>query len=157
MKDLRFTGGVAINATIRIDAINIENGSQVTVLETYGLNDRRPEQVDEVAEQALSNFLKVNHTLQEFIDVAEEYNLELVISNSDGSDEKVLRGELFTFTINPTPSDAVVTINSEVQTSIEVTTGTEVEYSVSKEGYTTQTDTVTVTADTTLEITLVVE
>lgn len=64
----------------------------------------------------------------------------------------------YTFTINPTPSTAVVTLTADGYTqdgnSITVASGTDVSYSVSATGYTAQSDTVTVLADTSLDITL---
>lgn len=64
----------------------------------------------------------------------------------------------YTFTINPTPSDATVqlTINGTTytQSSIEVIGGTTVSWSVSKAGYTTQTGSVVITEDTTQSVVL---
>ena len=44
----------------------------------------------------------------------------------------------YTFTIVPTPADATVTINGEERSSITVDAGTTIEWSVSKEDYTSQ-------------------
>ncbi len=60
----------------------------------------------------------------------------------------------YTFAINATPSDATVVINDEVRTSIEVASGTTVSWSVSKEGYVTQSGSQVVTTNTTKEIVL---
>ena len=61
-------------------------------------------------------------------------------------------------TINPTPSDATVTLTAtdytQANNSISVLESTEVTYTVSKDGYETQTGTVTVTDNQTLDITL---
>ena len=58
-------------------------------------------------------------------------------------------------TINPTPSDAVVTINSESVKTKDIRKGTSAEWSVSKAGYTTQTGTIShIYDDTILNITL---
>lgn len=62
-----------------------------------------------------------------------------------------------TLTINPTPSDATVTINSEAKNTVTVPYGANVEYSVAAEGYLTQSGTVELTEDTTLDIELVKE
>ena len=62
-----------------------------------------------------------------------------------------------TLTINPTPSDATVTINSEAKNTVTVPYGDTVEYSVAAEGYLTQSGTVELTEDTTLDIELVKE
>lgn len=62
----------------------------------------------------------------------------------------------YTLTINPTPSDATVTFNkgTVVGKTCTVVAGTSVTYTVSKSGYTTQTGTVTVNSDQTVNVTL---
>ena len=62
----------------------------------------------------------------------------------------------YTFTIVPTPADATVMINGEVRSSITADYGTSITWEVSKEGYTTQSNTETLTGDTTRNITLTV-
>ena len=62
----------------------------------------------------------------------------------------------YTFTIVATPADATVTINGEVRSSITADYGTSITWEVSKEGYATQSDTETLTGDTTRNITLTV-
>lgn len=63
-----------------------------------------------------------------------------------------------TFTISPTPNDATVVLTAQGYTqtgnSIIVLYGTSVDYTVSKTGYVTQSNSVTVTSDTTLPIAL---
>lgn len=59
-----------------------------------------------------------------------------------------------TFTINPTPTDSVVTINGEIRTSITLPLDSEVSWSVSAEGYITQSGIHTLTGDYTLDVTL---
>ena len=67
-------------------------------------------------------------------------------------DNKVL------ITINPTPADATVTFNvpgyTQSGNSIEVPTGMNVEYSVSKQYHVTVSDTILATTDTTIPVTL---
>jgi hypothetical protein len=64
----------------------------------------------------------------------------------------------YTFTISPTPSTAIVTLTADGYeqsgNAIIVPNNTEVSYTVSATGYTTQTGTYTVTADYTMSITL---
>ena len=60
-------------------------------------------------------------------------------------------------TINPTPADAVVTINGKAQKTITVDYGTEVSYSVAKTGYVSKSGTETVTATKTLTVVLEVQ
>lgn len=60
----------------------------------------------------------------------------------------------FTLEIKPTPEDSLVVINGEESTSITETYGTNIEYSVSKEGYQTKTDTVSLTKDMVIEVEL---
>ena len=57
-------------------------------------------------------------------------------------------------TINPTPADAVVTINGKTQKTITVDYGTEVSYSVAKIGYDTKSAKITLVEDTNLDIEL---
>lgn len=59
------------------------------------------------------------------------------------------------FTIKPTPADAVVTINSANRQTIVVTAGSLVTWSVSKEGFTSQSGNQIITEDTVKDITLV--
>lgn len=70
------------------------------------------------------------------------------------SDERV-------FTINPTPSNATVVLSADgytqVGNSIVVSPGTVVSYSVSKTGYITQSDTVTVNSNQTIQVSLTLE
>ena len=60
----------------------------------------------------------------------------------------------YTFSIVATPADATVMINGEVRNSITADYGTSITWEVSKEGYTTQSNTETLTGDTTRNITL---
>ena len=60
----------------------------------------------------------------------------------------------YTFSIVATPADATVMINGEVRSSITADYGTSIAWEVSKEGYTTQSNTETLTGDTTRNITL---
>lgn len=70
----------------------------------------------------------------------------------------VYSGVLFsyTLTINPTPADATVTFSTGTVSgnSCTVADGTSVTYTVSKTGYASETATVTVTADQTINVTL---
>lgn len=61
----------------------------------------------------------------------------------------------YTFTINPTPSNATVKLNGQVTKSITVYEGTTVNWEVSADGYTTQSGTVTVTSDLIENVSLV--
>lgn len=60
----------------------------------------------------------------------------------------------FTFTINPTPSDAIVTLNNEERNIITVKYGTVVNWEVSLEDYSSQNGYLTVNEDTVLDIVL---
>lgn len=62
---------------------------------------------------------------------------------------------LYTFTINPTPSNATVKINNQTTKSVTVASGTNISWSVSASGYTTQSGTLTLTANTTKNVKLV--
>ena len=63
----------------------------------------------------------------------------------------------YTFTITPTPNDAIVTINGVQRTSFTAAYGTTISWSVSKTGYVTQSNTFTLEGDSTLPVTLVLE
>ena len=65
--------------------------------------------------------------------------------------------EQHTFAIVPTPADATITINGQTRSSITADYGTTITWSVSKEHYVTQSNTTTLTADTTLPVSLVLE
>lgn len=62
-----------------------------------------------------------------------------------------------TLTINPTPANAVVLINGEAQASVTVPYGETAEYSITKEGYLTQSGSVEMTEDKTIDVELVAE
>lgn len=62
--------------------------------------------------------------------------------------------ESFTLTIEATPSDAVVKLNGEVKNSVTVTSGSKVNYEVSRTGYQTKSGSETVTETKSLPITL---
>lgn len=79
--------------------------------------------------------------------------------NNDHTETITLVKKRFTVTVNPTPDDATVTLTSTGETqdgnAIEVDYGSDVSYSVAKEGYTTVTDDVTnVTENKTIAVTL---
>lgn len=60
----------------------------------------------------------------------------------------------YTLTINPTPSDATVTINGEVTNSVTVNEGTILNWEVSDEGYITQSSSITMVEDVTINVEL---
>lgn len=62
----------------------------------------------------------------------------------------------YTFTINPTPSDAIVIINGVPTNSVEITMGSTVEWSVSKNGYRTQSGSIVVTQNHIFDVILTV-
>lgn len=62
--------------------------------------------------------------------------------------------EKVTLTIVPTPTDAIVKIDNAIATSVKVEKNKPVSYEVSKTGYITKSDTVTLTEDKTIEVTL---
>jgi hypothetical protein len=61
---------------------------------------------------------------------------------------------VYTFTINATPVDAIVTINGTQQSSITAEEGSSIVWSVSKTGYTTQTGSLTLNSDVTETVNL---
>ena len=73
----------------------------------------------------------------------------------DHTENVTLVANQYTFTIVPTPADAYVEINGEPRTSITTAYGTSISWEVSKSGYVTQSNTETLTGDTTRNVTLV--
>lgn len=67
---------------------------------------------------------------------------------------KVTTSEQVTITINPTPAEATVILNDTEQKSVEVLKGSEVTYSVSAEGYETETKTIIADQTKTVDVTL---
>lgn len=78
---------------------------------------------------------------------------EAVIKDTTRAIELVIKQ--FTFTITPTPEDATVTINDVVQSSLTANYGTAITWSVTKDGFTAQNGSLTLTEDKTLPVTLV--
>lgn len=74
---------------------------------------------------------------------------------TDDTTKTVTLVQNFTFTINPTPSNATVTINGATRKTITAAKGTAITWSVSASGYVTQSGSLTLTANTTKNITLV--
>lgn len=72
----------------------------------------------------------------------------------DTSIEVSLELKSYTFTVSPTPTNAVVIINGEERTSITAVHGTEIEWSVSADNYVSQNGTAVLTKDTTLPVAL---
>ena len=69
-------------------------------------------------------------------------------------DKPIVPVEKVTLTIKATPADAIVKIDNAIATSAEVEKNKPVSYEVSKTGYITKSDTVTLTEDKTIEVTL---
>ena len=76
------------------------------------------------------------------------------IADNDGIYDIILEVAKHTFTINPTPADAIVTINGQQTKSITVDYGTEISYSVSCNGYYTQTGSTVLVSDDTINVIL---
>lgn len=74
---------------------------------------------------------------------------------TDDTTKTVTLVQNFTFTINPTPSNATVTINGATRKTITAAKGTAITWSVSASGYVTQSGSLTLTANTTKNVTLV--
>lgn len=63
----------------------------------------------------------------------------------------------YTFTINPTPADATVVINGEEQKTVRLVTGSNIEWTVSAAGYKDKTGSLTLTANTRIDVVLEAE
>lgn len=86
-----------------------------------------------------------HYTTQEF---------DIVVSE-DHIYEVTLVADKMTFTITPTPSDAVVVINGKTISTITVDYNTPIEWTVSRVGYVSQNGSLTLVEDTVLPVTLV--
>ena len=85
-----------------------------------------------------------HYTTQEF---------DIVVSE-DHIYEVTLVADKITFTITPTPSDAVVVINGKTVSNITVDYNTSIEWSVSRVGYISKSGNLSLTEDTVLPVTL---
>jgi hypothetical protein len=85
MKDIKFSGGALTSGvTFRVDSIS--GHGNLTVMETYGLNDRKPQVIDTEAEKGLlGHFAKLPGTFDAFIKFAKDNGLELTISETNGN------------------------------------------------------------------------
>ncbi len=63
----------------------------------------------------------------------------------------------YTFTINPTPENATVTINGEIRSSLTAEENTQIEWRVEADGYEAQSGNLILTEDATLEVVLLAE
>ena len=62
-----------------------------------------------------------------------------------------------TFTVNPTPSDATVTINGSIQNSVKVNFGSTVTWKVERTGYQTKEGSQVVNSDSTIDVSLEIQ
>lgn len=79
---------------------------------------------------------------------------DIQVRGTGGILESVLV-ERVAFTIKPTPTDATVTVNNANRSTVVVAKGSTVSWSVSKTGYTPQSGSQVVSADTVKDVTLV--
>ena len=79
----------------------------------------------------------------------------LVLTGDVSMDVVLSQTAQYTFTITPHPSDATVFINGQQRSSITVSEGTPIEWSVSKTNYITQTGSFTLSADYSIDVYLV--
>ena len=79
---------------------------------------------------------------------------DIQVRGTGGVLESVLV-ERVAFTIKPTPTDAAVTVNNANRPAVIVAKGSTVSWSVSKTGYTPQSGSQAVSADTVKDVTLV--
>lgn len=100
-------------------------------------------------------FKNTSHSIMIGKDPIEKMGGEEKVTFSMYGDNIPVDTRYFTFTINPTPSNATVTINGDITNTITVKEGSEISYSVSAEGYITDSDTLIVDSNITLDIVLV--
>lgn len=78
-----------------------------------------------------------------------------IVVTEDHIYEITLVADKMTFTITPTPSDAIVVINGKTVSTVTVDYNTPIEWTVSRVGYVSQNGNLTLVEDTVLPITLV--
>ena len=125
-----------ISATSKISKTGVDSGDTVditfTLVTNFSSNDG-----DEIVKSTVSYMLQGKRRYFYFI-----------IKYVDNVDT------MYNFTINPTPSNATVTINGQNTNSLSIKEGTEVNYTVTLSGYESKTGTFTITEDTVMDITL---
>jgi phosphotransferase system HPr-like phosphotransfer protein len=124
---------MALDAVIKIDGVIVDTGSSVTV--SLDANEEYAYEIS--AEGYVTQSGTINLTS----------NTSLNIALIPTSDE-------YTFTISPTPVDATVMINEVEQSNITAISGTQITWSVSKDGYTTQSGSLILSKTSTLNVTL---
>lgn len=93
MKDLIFLKDNAQVARFRVDAIPAGSTGNLTVLETYLLDDRDPVALNTTDKVGLAeDFKKLPHTYKAFVDFAVDNNLTLVMADSTGKTPTIISG-----------------------------------------------------------------
>lgn len=95
MKDLTFSGGdLEAPATLRVDLVS-DNSDNTTLLETYGLNDRQPNQdnIQTEAGKGLMRFLKIEHNIRDFVSFAVDNGLSLTVRSTSNNETELLVNE----------------------------------------------------------------
>ena len=129
---------VSENHTIQV----VTNPSDATVT----MNDVAGNtQVFTTGERVHIKVEREHYTSQEF---------DIVVSE-DHIYEVTLVADKMTFTITPTPSDSIVVTNGKTVSTVTVDYNTPIEWSVSRVGYVSQNDSLTLVEDTVLPVTLV--
>ena len=92
MKDLIFFKDNVKLATFRVDSISSSNTGNITVLETYSLDDRDSAALDADTKGLAENFKKLAHTFESFITFAEDNGLSLVAADTNGRNISLVSG-----------------------------------------------------------------
>lgn len=103
------------------------------------------------AEQTFTKGTEINITVSREHYITQSFKVTVT---EDMILEVVLVGEDTTFTITPVPVDSIVTINGLIRESAVFPYNTDVEWEVSRTGYTTKTGQLVLTEDTVLPVTL---
>lgn len=117
------------------------------------------------SKQALMTYTNITSTMKENVlpsfsyEVKSENQFEVTSDVSRVKYEWFTKGyikvlEYKTFSINPTPSDAIVIINGIEQNNIQYPCGKYLTYTVKKDGYQTVTNTIIITDDLTIDVNL---
>lgn len=121
MKDLRFYSDGTEIGRHRVDSIS--GVGNLTVMETYGLDDRSPDMGSEEDEDyqkkvgLATEFKKIPHTFSDFIDFASDNDLMLTSEDSNGSNKIVLIGGVEITTDNLDPAIEGEVYNETIESS----------------------------------------
>lgn len=138
------------NEDVELSVVSVTPGSVI-----YLNGERRSKITVKAADLVVIRVIAEGYqSFNEITCVHKSQHIEIELDKVTGSVVPPGPVEYVTLTINPTPSNATVTLNGQSTKSITVEQGTVVSVVVSAAGYKTYTQNITVTSDRTLEVVL---